>query len=233
MRPFFSFPFMVLALVGLVFGLIFFFILIQVGLVTVAFTKIGLTPGQALLILIATLFGSGINMPFFRTGRTVRVPVGPRRLFMDSRGYMQASPQEMELQDQVVAVNFGGCIIPCLLSLMVVGQIGVSFGLGLAVAGVVAVCYAVARPMPGRGIGIPMLVPPLVAALCAIIFAPEGQSAHVAYVAGSIGTLLGADVLHLWDRRMLDKLDAPLLSIGGAGTFDGIFVTGIVAVLLA
>jgi len=28
-------------------------------------------------------------------------------------------------------------------------------------------------------------------------------------------------------------LRAPVLSIGGAGTFDGIFLTGIIAVLLA
>jgi uncharacterized membrane protein len=52
----------------------------------------------------------------------------------------------------------------------------------------------------------------------------------VAYVAGTIGTLVGADLLNL--RRVQD-LGAPVVSIGGAGTFDGIFVTGILAVLLA
>jgi uncharacterized membrane protein len=45
-----------------------------------------------------------------------------------------------------------------------------------------------------------------------------------------MGTLLGADVLHFGDIR---GLGAPMASIGGAGTFDGIFVTGILAVLLA
>jgi uncharacterized membrane protein len=54
--------------------------------------------------------------------------------------------------------------------------------------------------------------------------------AALAYVAGTMGTLVGGDLLNL--RRVRD-LDAPVLSIGGAGTFDGIFVTGIVAVLLA
>jgi uncharacterized membrane protein len=42
--------------------------------------------------------------------------------------------------------------------------------------------------------------------------------------------LIGADLLNL---RKLQGLGAPIVSIGGAGTFDGIFVTGLMAVLLA
>jgi uncharacterized membrane protein len=38
------------------------------------------------------------------------------------------------------------------------------------------------------------------------------------------------DLLNL---RGMRNVGAPVASIGGAGTFDGIFVTGIVAVLLA
>jgi len=30
----------------------------------------------------------------------------------------------------------------------------------------------------------------------------------------------------------LTELNAPILSIGGAGTFDGIFLTGVIAVLM-
>ncbi|HEV2170401.1 MAG TPA: DUF1614 domain-containing protein, partial [Candidatus Binatus sp.] len=52
----------------------------------------------------------------------------------------------------------------------------------------------------------------------------------VAYISGVLGTLVGADLLNL---RNLTDLGAPVASIGGAGTFDGIFMTGIVAVLLA
>jgi uncharacterized membrane protein len=43
-------------------------------------------------------------------------------------------------------------------------------------------------------------------------------------------TLIGADLLNLDAVR---GLGAPVASIGGAGTFDGIFLTGIMAVLLA
>jgi uncharacterized membrane protein len=55
-------------------------------------------------------------------------------------------------------------------------------------------------------------------------------AAPLAYVAGCMGTLLGADLLNL-DK--LTNLGASVASIGGAGTFDGVFLTGILAVLLA
>ncbi len=50
------------------------------------------------------------------------------------------------------------------------------------------------------------------------------------YISGSIGTLIGADLLNL-DK--LQGMGAPVVSIGGAGTFDGIFLTGILAVVFA
>jgi uncharacterized membrane protein len=69
---------------------------------------------------------------------------------------------------------------------------------------------------------------PIVAAACGYFL---GSSQHhrdaVAFISGVIGTLIGADLLNLRD------LGAPVASSGGAGTFDGIFLTGIVAVLLA
>ncbi|WP_198171299.1 DUF1614 domain-containing protein [Actinoplanes awajinensis] len=44
------------------------------------------------------------------------------------------------------------------------------------------------------------------------------------------GTLIGADLTHLSAIR---RMGAPLASIGGAGTFDGVFLSGVIAVLLA
>jgi uncharacterized membrane protein len=52
----------------------------------------------------------------------------------------------------------------------------------------------------------------------------------IAYVSGVLGTLIGADLMNL--NRVAD-LGAPVTSIGGAGTFDGVFLTGILAVLVA
>lgn len=85
------------------------------------------------------------------------------------------------------------------------------------------------RPIPGVGIAMPVFVAPVIAALTALLLNPE-NSAVTAYIAGTMGVLLGADILRFNDVR---RLGAPLASIGGAGTFDGIFLTGVIAVLLA
>jgi len=55
-------------------------------------------------------------------------------------------------------------------------------------------------------------------------------AAPLAYISGCLGTLIGADLLNL---RVMGELGASIASIGGAGTFDGVFLTGILAVLLA
>jgi uncharacterized membrane protein len=83
--------------------------------------------------------------------------------------------------------------------------------------------------VPGIGIAIPSLVPPIIAATVALLVA-RANVAAVAYVSGSLGTLIGADLLNL---GKVQGLGAPVVSIGGAGTFDGVFLTGILAVLLA
>ena len=85
------------------------------------------------------------------------------------------------------------------------------------------------RPVPGVGIGMPIFIAPITAALTAIGIDPD-HSAPLAYICGTLGVLIGADLLRLSDIR---KMGVPIASIGGAGTFDGIFITGIVAVLLA
>jgi uncharacterized membrane protein len=54
--------------------------------------------------------------------------------------------------------------------------------------------------------------------------------APVAFVAGVAGPLIGADLMHLKD---ITKVSAGMLSIGGAGTFDGIVLSGVLAAVLA
>ena len=102
----------------------------------------------------------------------------------------------------------------------------------MSIVGVVAVALVtriVARPVKGVGIVTPAFIPPIAAAVAALILAPS-EPRTVAYVAGVLGTLIGADLSNL---GIIKKLGAPVASIGGAGTFDGVFLTGIIAVLLA
>jgi uncharacterized membrane protein len=120
-------------------------------------------------------------------------------------------------------------VIPALLSLYLLSLHRLHGAGAIAVAVVAGISHALARPVPGKGIAMPVVVPPLVAAITALVLAPDASPA-LACAAGSLGTLLGADVANLHRIR---ELGAPVVSIGGAGTFDGIFLTGILAVLLA
>ena len=91
------------------------------------------------------------------------------------------------------------------------------------------ICHMLAQPVHGVGIALPTFVPPVAAALVAALVSWD-ELAPLAYIGGSLGVLIGADILNL-DK--LSSLGAPVASIGGAGTFDGIFVAGLLAVLLA
>ncbi len=91
------------------------------------------------------------------------------------------------------------------------------------------VIHAMATPVHGVGIAVPVFAPVVVTAILAFLLSRE-YAAPLAYIGGSMGTLIGADLINL-DK--IGGLGAPVASIGGAGTFDGIFLTGILAVLLA
>ncbi|MEW6486977.1 MAG: DUF1614 domain-containing protein [Thermodesulfobacteriota bacterium] len=211
-----------LVLAGL---LAFAFALVQVGLLGAAFERLGLAPGVVPLVLLASLLGSGINIP-------VRRLAGPCR---PVQGHLLGLPSRFRLRDPgcrtqtLLAVNLGGAVIPSLLSLYLLGHALNPVGYLLATAAVTWVVHRLARPVPGFGIAVPLFIPPLAAAAAALLLAP-GESAAAAYVAGTLGCLLGADLLHL---RQIPILGAPVASIGGAGTFDGVFLTGILAVFLA
>ena len=68
-----------------------------------------------------------------------------------------------------------------------------------ALAVVTYVVYRMARPVPGVGIATPMFIPPLVAALAAMLLNSQ-WAAPTAYVAGTLGTLIGVGAL----GQMLD-----------------------------
>jgi len=86
-----------------------------------------------------------------------------------------------------------------------------------------------ARPVKGIGIAVSALLSPIMAAGIALLILPQ-NAAVLAYISGILGSLIVADLLNL---KKIPRLGTPLASIGGAGTFDKIFLTGIISVLLA
>jgi uncharacterized membrane protein len=200
-----------------------------VGAVSVAFEGVGFTPVAMLLILAGCLLGSFVNVPIFKLKTKVQMV---HNEFVSWFGMTYRIPQ-IEYGETVttVAVNVGGALIPTAVSIYLLSKASPNT-IALSLVGVLAVAvvtHAVARPVKGVGIATPAFVPPIAAAVTTFILMPS-QPKTIAYVAGTLGTLIGADLLNL---HKIPGLGAPVASIGGAGTFDGVFLTGIIAVLLA
>ena len=229
----FSLTFLLLLILILVFGLAFLFL----GGIISAFMKIGFSLGDALFVLLLSLIGSSINIPL--TTLKSDVPVVQDR-YVRVFGISYRVPIRRVIRNEtVLAINVGGAIIPVLISAYLFVKFPASLPMaGIGILTVALITHAVARPIRGLGIATPALIPPLTAALVAILLSwtfhipgcPVEQCQVVtAYTGGVLGTLLGADILNL---GKIKNLGAPIASIGGAGTFDGIFLSGFIALLL-
>ena len=209
-------------LVFLAVGLI---ILIQLRILRYAYMRLGVGPGAAMLLLIGSLIGSYFNIP-------VTVLPGPSVMsgqIVDFYGMRYAVPVVVSWPGTVVAVNVGGAVIPTIMSTYLVIRYQLWLKAAVATAAIAFIIHSMATPVPGVGIAVPVFAPVVATAMLAFILSRE-YAPPLAYIGGSMGTLVGADLLNL-DK--INGLGAPVASIGGAGTFDGIFLTGILAVLLA
>jgi uncharacterized membrane protein len=225
--------------VGMLVMLLFAFLLFAVvgflflDLARTAFTKIGFSWSQALFVLLASLLGSSINIPV--TNLECSTPL-VRERYVRAFGMVYRVPVVDVVSCQtLLAVNVGGAVIPSLISMALIYRFPQSLSYALvAIAFVAVLTNRVARPVKGLGIVTPALLPPISAALAAMLLVYAGGAQHdliflIAYVGGTLGTLIGADVLNL---NKIRDLGAPVASIGGAGTFDGVFLSGLIAVLL-
>jgi uncharacterized membrane protein len=200
-------------------------ILVQLNVLRYAYMRLGLSSGGAFALLIGSLVGSYFNLPVAVLSEQTVVSDRIVQFF----GMQYVVPHVVQWPGTVIAVNVGGAVIPAVMS----GYLLLRYGLWgraiIATAIVAAVIHSLANPVPGLGIAVPVFAPALITAITALVLSRE-YAPQLAYISGSMGTLIGADLLNLDKIR---GLGAPVASIGGAGTFDGIFLTGILAVLLA
>jgi uncharacterized membrane protein len=209
-------------LVVLFVGLI---ILVQLRILRYAYMRLGLGPGAALFLLFGSLIGSYFNIPIaFLPGESVR-----SGQVVDFYGMRYVVPLVTSWPGTVLAVNVGGALIPTIMSTYLVIRYQLWLKAAVATAVIAFIIHSMATPVHGIGIAVPVFAPVVTTAILAFILSRE-YAAPLAYIGGSMGTLVGADLLNL-DK--ISGLGAPVASIGGAGTFDGIFLTGILAVLLA
>ena len=218
------FPFTFLLVVGALLLLVVLFLFIQIGLISYAYERLGVSAELILPLLLLSLLGSAFNIP---VSRLESGPVLSKQV-VDFFGIRYVIPALERRRPTILAVNVGGAVVPTCLSLYLLAHSDLIWRGLLGAVIVSVIVHRLARPVPGVGIAIPMFIPPLIAAVTGLVLAPEHAPA-LAYIAGTLGCLIGADLLNI---AKLTGLGAPVASIGGAGTFDGIFFTGIVAVLL-
>lgn len=205
---------LLLLLIPILLGMAFY------GLITFSFVKLGIPRYLVGLLFLAIIIGSFVNIPLFAVDR--QEPGTIYRL----KNFIFIDPPETTIT--IVAINVGGAIIPLILSLWLLARaplLSTAIALGI----VTATAYLLAVVVPGEGIRLNAFIPPLVSAGAAMVVAWR-QAAPVAYISGVLGTLIGADILHLGE--IIDTGGA-FMSIGGAGIFDGIFLVGIVAAFLS
>jgi len=216
--------FLVLAVLVLILVIVVGLLLVGVG---TAFEDVGFSPAVTALILVATLIGSYVNIPILKLKATIPMI---KEEYVSFFGIVYRIPEvEYGETATTVAINMGGALIPTFVSFYLLWKLPSAFLPALAgVFIVAAVTHVVARPVKGVGITTPVFIPPLAAILSAFLL-PSSSPRVIAYVSGVLGTLIGADLSHL---NVIPALGAPVASIGGAGTFDGVFLTGIIAALL-
>ncbi len=214
---------------ALIFFLFLFLVLIILTIaVSSVFRALGFSPFTTILLFFLVLVGSTINIPLYT--KMFRQPVRMRPPSFSFGFLYPERDVRYTLEKTTIGVNLGGAIIPALVSVYLIYthlELLLPFSIGILIVSMMS--YRFSRIVPGVGISLPLFIPPLTAALIAIVL-PQGPNTVIAFVSGVVGVLIGADLMNLDD---LTKIQSETVSIGGAGTFDGIFLTGIVSVLIA
>ncbi|MHB1127199.1 MAG: DUF1614 domain-containing protein [Bacillota bacterium] len=181
-------------------------ILTALGFTHRVLDRMRLTDKAALAILVLMIVGSYINIP---------IPV-PGLTF---------------------SINVGGALVPVGVAIYVLTRAGTTkewvralIATGLTAAAILLINRYVLSPDPwqtGSDIIDPLLLYPIVAGGVAYI---AGRSRRSSFIAAILGVL----VADLYDMVYLLGRGIPgAVAIGGAGVFDAIILSGIVAVLLA
>jgi len=224
--------------IGLLFLIMLFFPIFNFILATAFIRCLGIPPVIAFLLIVASLFGSMINIGFMEFTSEEPIVVFDEITFF---GFRWLLPKVIHRHKVILAINVGGAIIPILVSLILLLYIVPNYELNPIITyikilcGVVIVTIVVNKfslVKKGLGILVPLFIPVTVTVITTLVLYGIYVISNpfiIAYVSGTFGTLIGADILNL--KKVL-KGYAYIVSIGGAGTFDGIFMTGLISILM-
>lgn len=174
------------------------------------FEELGFSGKEVALLCLGSIAGWAVNLPLARVGGTY------------------------------LAVNVGGTLVPILLIAWWIrkGKLRILPAIiGTAIVSVVA--WRIVKFVPEAGIiaRYPDFFLPVAAALIfglVVSVRRIGTSVPIAYTSGTLGALIGADLMHVADIRahFLTAKENTIISIGGAGVFDMVFLAGSFAMAL-
>lgn len=171
-----------------------------------AFREVGFSKLEAGVIVFGSLLGGAFNLTLFT------------------------------YDNWTIAINIGGAVIPILVSLYLLAKQRCAWR---ALIGLVIVAFFTYNVtwVSSDGVTSPFplwLIPPAVASVFSLLscYKRPKHAAPVAYISGTLGVLVGADVFHLPDILALPASREVTASIGGAAIFDMVFLAGIIAVLI-
>ncbi len=179
-----------------------------VYLILAAFRSVGFTFAETTLILFASilLYIYIPDIPLFKSGNVI------------------------------IGINVAGALIPIFLCLRMLEQgraPAMESLLGIVI--VTYLAYSLSEVVPEKGILLYSYhIPAITASLTGVLAARKKwtRAGPAAYVSGSIGILMGADILHIQEVLNFQNEHTVFAVIGGAGIFDAIFIVGILAVVI-
>src|ERR1700760_4282738 len=136
-------------------------ILIQLRILRYAYMKLGIGPGAALLLLFGSLIGSYFNIPItILPGQTMHSGE-----VIDFFGMQYVVPLVQHWPGTVLAVNVGGAVIPTMMSTYLVLRYQLWLRASIAVIVIALIIHAMATPVHGVGIAVPVFAPVIVTAI--------------------------------------------------------------------
>jgi len=232
-------PFSLVYLVILLLLLIVFLPFAAMFMRELLVSGLGIPPEYVGAFLLVSLVGSYVNIPVATIES--KVPMYRLREVVFWGVSWKVPAFGLGVTETHVMVNLGGAVVPVVTSIYLLADsiprlssdpVGSYMGAAVVMIMVALLINRTSRVVPGLGIATPSILPPLFTALAALIVNVVGQVpclTQIAYVGGTLGTLIGADLLNL---GRVGVVGAPVVSIGGAGTFDGVYLTGLISVLL-
>lgn len=234
-RIFSTGPLSVLAIMILLGLLILLIPLLILGLIGAAFSRLGFSWIEAIAVILLMLLGSFVNIPLWTFQRINREEESGKPRVFDA---FTGEPVPDQRFTTTLSLNVGGAVIPFAVSVYLLYEAQRAIGDSLLLQVIIALLViAIITKISTKiiapiGIRAPLFLPAISAIVCGVLLSGgTGLSAAViAFVGGTMGTLLGADILNLPRIR---EVNVQNVSIGGAGTFGAVFLCGLLAALIA